>query len=209
MAFNWLLPVRIASLLFALIELGLTAYGMSCHFSCYVHMHSCPLHTSPLLHGRQPFNYSSKTNSRACYLVVHFSDDYFYEDPYGDWGVNGTSIWSLLALIYLAFISPPLGSGSPIDRPTGTFSRHTTSKHAVLAIDAVTGIFWLAGWIALAKLIGGPSTCTKFCAAIQASVAFAAFLWALFMGTALYDVWLAWRVRGSPQSKTPQRQATF
>jgi hypothetical protein len=133
--------------------------------------------------------------------VVHYADDYFYEDPYGDWGVNGTSpsqvnflvfasIWSILAIVYLAVISPPLGAGTPIDR-----------------IDAVTGIFWLAGWIALAKLIGGPSTCTTFCAAIQASVAFAAFLWALFMGTALYDAWVSWRVRGTAQSKNTQRQA--
>jgi hypothetical protein len=79
--------------------------------------------------------------------------------------------------------------------------------YAVLAVDAVTGIFWLAGWIALAKLIGGPSTCTKFCAAIQASVAFAAFLWALFMGTALWDAWVSWRARGT-QNKTVPPQAT-
>jgi hypothetical protein len=149
--------------------------------------------------------------------VVHYADDYFYEDPYGDWGVNGTSpsqvnflvfasIWTILVLIYLAVISPALGAGTPIERPTGTFSRHATSKYAVLAVDAVTGIFWLAGWVALAKLIGGLSTCTTFCAAIEASVAFAAFLWALFMGTALYGAWISWRVRGAAQSKTPRRQ---
>lgn len=138
--------------------------------------------------------------------MVHYADDYFYEDPYGDWGMNGTSpsqvnflvftsSWTILVLIYLAVISPPLGAGTPIERPTGTFSRHATSKYAVLA-----------GWVALAKLIGGPSTCTTFCAAIEAGVAFAAFLWALFMGTALYGAWISWRVRGAAQSKTPRRQ---
>ena len=149
--------------------------------------------------------------------MVHYSDDYFYEDPYGDWGVNGVSpsqvnflvfasIWSLLALVYLAIVAPALGSTSPTERSTGNLSRYATNKWAVFAVDAVTAIFWLGGWIALAMLVGGPSTCTTFCAAIQASVAFAAFLWALFMGAALWDAWVSWRVRGSPLSKTPQHQ---
>jgi hypothetical protein len=50
--------------------------------------------------------------------------------------VNGTSpsqvnflvfasIWSILVLVYLAVISPPLGAGTPIDRPQQVLSPNT------------------------------------------------------------------------------------
>ena len=192
MALNVILPLRLATLLFALVELGLTAYGT----------HPPPIHCTP------PYILATTNKDIA---VIHYADDYYYEDPYGDWGVNHSSlpqvnflffssIWSLLALIYL-IAAPRLFTTS------ATSGRY--HKYAILALDAVTAIFWLAGWIALAKLIGGPSTCSTFCAAIEASVAFAAFLWAMFSGFALMEMWEAWRVKKVGDGKGPVQAAVY
>ena len=57
-------------------------------------------------------------------------------------------------------------------------ARHVGHKFAILAVDAVTAIFWFAGFIALAVLIGVPDCGNNhICGALQASVAFGAFLW--------------------------------
>jgi hypothetical protein len=62
-----------------------------------------------------------------CHSVVHCAHDYFYGDSYDNWGVNGdlpvtketsfifASIWSIVVLVCLAVISPPLGAGMPLD----------------------------------------------------------------------------------------------
>lgn len=151
--------LRVASILLALVELGVTVY------------------------------------------VVYYSDDYFYEDPYGDWGVNHNtpsqigfllfaSIWSLLALVYTTLASVYFIRGGESSSRVSSNARY---RNAITIVDAVTAVFWLAGWIAMAKLIGGPSTCTSFCAAVQASVAFAAFLWAAFSASAVIGMWQLWK----------------
>jgi lysylphosphatidylglycerol synthetase-like protein (DUF2156 family) len=138
------------------------------------------------------------------YIVQH-ADHYFYEDPYGDWGVNHdtpsqiafllfASAWSLLALICLILAPIYLVTGGQDASQT---SRNAKYLYGILALDTVTTIFWLAGWIALAELIGGPTTCTDFCAAIQASVGFAAALWATFMVCGFLGIWQMWKRRQS------------
>ena len=101
------------------------------------------------------------------------------------------SIFSLLSLIYLITAPIVLITGGS----TAPGTRNRTHKLAILGLDVVNAVFWLAGWVALAKLIGGPSMCTTFCAAIQASVAFAAFLWAAFSAAGLAEMWEVWRTR--------------
>jgi hypothetical protein len=45
-------------------------------------------------------------------------------------------------------------------------------------VDAVTAIFWFAGFVALAVFIGVPDCGNNnVCGALQASVALGAFLW--------------------------------
>ena len=162
---NVRLLLRVASILFAISELGLNAY------------------------------------------VVYYADDYFYEDPYGDWGVNHdtpsqvafllfAAVWSLLVLVYVTLAPVYLITGG---ENASYVKKNLTHRYAIVALDTITTIFWLAGWIALAELIGGPSTCTTFCAAIQASVAFAAFLWATFAASGLIGMWELWKRR---QGKT-------
>lgn len=112
-----------------------------------------------------------------------WSHDDYYESPYGDWGVNHSSpasvnflifssVWSLLALIYIIYVHV-------IANRHG--SAHKYDSYAVLGLDAMTAIFWLAGFIALAKLVGGfdagSGNSNHFLAAIEASVVFGAILW--------------------------------
>ena len=141
--------------------------------------------------------------------VVYYADDYNYEDPYGDWGVHHhtpsqvafllfASTWSLLALVYLTLAPIYFITGG---QQTSHVGRNAKHRYTILALDVVTTVFWLAGWIALAKLIGGPSTCITFCAAIQASVAFAAFLWATFGICGLVEMWQLWRRGQSSEQK--------
>ena len=171
---NLLLPLRVATILLAIAELGLNAY------------------------------------------VVYYADDYFYEDPYGDWGVNHNtpsqvgfllfaSIWSLLVLVYVTLAPFYLITGG---ENASYIKKNLTHRYAIVALDTVTTIFWLAGWIALAELIGGPSTCTTFCAAIQASVAFAAFLWATFAACGLIGMWELWKRRQGKATATEEGNPT-
>ena len=133
--------------------------------------------------------------------VVYYADDYFYEDPYGDWGVNHNtppqlafllfaSVWSLLVLLYVTLAPFYLITGG---ENASHIKKNLTHRYAIIALDTITAIFWLAGWIALAELIGGPQTCTTFCAAVQASVAFAAFLWATFAASGVIEIWHLWK----------------
>ena len=133
--------------------------------------------------------------------IVHYADDYFYEDPYGDWKVNHdtpsqiafllfASAWSLLALIYVGLVTAYVVTGG---QNIAQARRNMKHRYSIAALDVLTMIFWLAGWIALAQLIGGPTSCTSFCAAVQASVAFAAGLWASFAGSGALDLWQVWR----------------
>ena len=102
------------------------------------------------------------------------------------------SAWSVLALTYTLLAPRYLITGGENESTIKTNQKH---RYAILALDAVTTVFWLAGWIALAKLIGGPTTCSRFCAAIQVSVAVAAFLWADVNTTLFIGLWQMRRLR--------------
>lgn len=74
------------------------------------------------------------------------------------------AIWSLLVLAYIGL--------TPLYM-TGIFHRL-----AALALEVITMIFWFAGSIALAVLIGAPRCHgNTFCGSYEAAVAFGFFLW--------------------------------
>jgi len=75
-----------------------------------------------------------------------------------------TSVWTLLVLIYL--ILAPLRFA------------HLAHKYGILAAEAVTMIFWFAGFIALAVLLTDIG-CRRgnVCGAAIAGDVFAAFEW--------------------------------
>jgi len=132
----------------------------------------------------------------ACYTVneVNKLDDFFlFWDP--DAGsinfmlFNG--LWTfLLAVPYLALCP--------------RFFPVAAHKFAVLAVDAVTMLFWFAGFIALAALLGDDlEHCPdgSFCGTLKAETVFGAFEWVLFaVSTGLGVFGL---VRGGVSSKTP------
>ncbi|MCJ1410678.1 hypothetical protein MMC19_004764 [Ptychographa xylographoides] len=131
-----LLPLRGVALLFTIIELGLTAYGVS------------------IFDGTYTIDFTT--------YYVNFSALNF---------LLFNSLWTLLVLVYL-FVS----------------LRMTKIGHpfVVLAVVAVTMLFWFAGWVALAAFLGGSLKLAcdfggTACGVLDAATAFGAFLWLIFL----------------------------
>ncbi|TVY85597.1 hypothetical protein LAWI1_G008674, partial [Lachnellula willkommii] len=78
------------------------------------------------------------------------------------------SIWTILILAYLVL--------APVRFP------RAAHKYGILAAEAVTMIFWFAGFIALAVLLGdlGCGSHWGVCRAAEAAVVFGAFEWWVF-----------------------------
>ncbi|KAG7010055.1 hypothetical protein G7Y79_00001g003270 [Physcia stellaris] len=101
------------------------------------------------------------------------------------------SLWTLLALLYLA-LSP-------------RFFPSMAHKYAILGLDFLTMVFWFAGWVALAVykenliLCGG-----RICHVMTAAIVFGALEWLLFMASTALAGLHAWRTRGMG-SKAPEK----
>ncbi|KFX97105.1 hypothetical protein O988_05033 [Pseudogymnoascus sp. VKM F-3808] len=96
-----------------------------------------------------------------------------------------TSVWTLLAVAYL--VIAPL-----------TFAT-AAHKYGILVAEALTMLFWFAGFIALADLLGRvgcTSRAGKACSESIAATVFAAFEWLLFAGTTILAALHVWRTRG-------------
>ncbi|KAG4442556.1 hypothetical protein IFR05_001968 [Cadophora sp. M221] len=94
------------------------------------------------------------------------------------------SVWTLLALVYLLL--------APAKFP------QFAHKFAILGVEAVTMIFWFAGFIALADLLSDARCGSSYgrrestCRSSIAGDVFAAFEWVLFSittGVAALDAW--------------------
>src|SRR2546421_11464030 len=163
MAINWVLPVRIAQLVLSIVVLGLTAYGK--------------LQPSSIPVCLQVHPFSLMTDVSVCIVASEYDGISYYNGDYYYPGGNASpsqvnflifcAVWSILAVAFL-ILSPRYD----------TRARHVGHKFAILAVDAVTAIFWFAGFIALAVFIGVPDCGNNHvCGALQARVAFGAFLW--------------------------------
>lgn len=75
-------------------------------------------------------------------------------------------VWSLFIVVPYFILAP-------------IFIPALAHRFALVAVDAVTMIFWFAGFIALAADIGDPQGCSKgsLCREMQAATAFGAFSW--------------------------------
>jgi len=101
-----------------------------------------------------------------------------------------TACWTLLAVVYLAF--------APARFPDAAH------KFAILGVEFVTMIFWFAGWVALAVLLGdiGCGSWTA-CQVAEAATVFGAFEWLLFVITMVISALHVWRTRdGNYSSKS-------
>ncbi|KAG9228296.1 membrane-associating domain-containing protein [Amylocarpus encephaloides] len=135
------IPLRIAQSIFAIIELGLTAYVVN----RWAHGWWSP--------------------SQANFLLF-------------------CSIWTLLVLIYLIL--------APLKFP------RFAHKSAILGIEAVTMIFWFAGFIAFAVLLSdiGCGSGWWGCRVNQAAAVFGAFEWLLFMFSTVLSMLYYFSARG-------------
>lgn len=94
-----------------------------------------------------------------------------------------TTIWSILVLIYIAI--------------TPAFLPSIFIPLASLVALCLTTLFWFAGSITMAVLIGVPDcNGSNFCQSAQAGVAFGFFNWIVFTGLAVVEVMGFMRSRG-------------
>jgi len=114
--------------------------------------------------------------------------------PHGDWSPSEAnfllfcSVWTLLALAYL-IIAP------------ARFA-YAAHKFGILAVEALTAIFWFAGWIALASLLGDMGAGTwRVKRVAEAAVVFAAIEWLLFTATMIMATLHVWRTRHERSGK--------
>ncbi|KAI4716476.1 hypothetical protein E4T48_07350 [Aureobasidium sp. EXF-10727] len=122
---NFILPIRIAQLILALLVLGTAAYVTSVY------------------HNGSP--------SSINFLVF-------------------SSVWTLLALIYLSLTSWKL--------------ERFAHPWIVCGVESLTMLFWFAGFIAAAVFLSDLITCAGHaCSAARAATVFAAFEWVLFAVT--------------------------
>ncbi|OCK77961.1 hypothetical protein K432DRAFT_303022 [Lepidopterella palustris CBS 459.81] len=94
-----------------------------------------------------------------------------------------SSVWTLLALAYLII--------APARFP------NAAHKYGILAAEAITMIFWFAGFIALAVFLSDRVCFGRVCDAAKAGTAFAAFEWLFFAATTLMAVLHVYRTRNT------------
>jgi len=100
-----------------------------------------------------------------------------------------TSVWTLLAVAYLVI--------TPTRYPTAAH------KFGILAAEALTMLFWFAGWVAVAAMLGDAGCSDHWgpCRSATAGDVFAAFEWLLFSATTIMATIHVWRTRGQRSGK--------
>jgi len=80
-------------------------------------------------------------------------------------------------------------------------------KFAILAVEALTTLFWFAGFIAAAVFVSDLSFCKgNVCRAAEAAIVFGAFEWLLFAGTTSMATIHVFRTRGSTTRPDPKME---
>ncbi|KKZ63202.1 hypothetical protein EMCG_02407 [[Emmonsia] crescens] len=87
------------------------------------------------------------------------------------------SIWTLLIAVPYLVLSP-------------LYIPKIAHKYALIAVEAVTLLFWFAGFIAVAAILPPSQLCkhSAICKALQAATVFGAFEWLLFVATTVLVV---------------------
>ena len=106
------------------------------------------------------------------------------------------SLWTvLLALPYLTI--------------TPRFFPTAAHKHGILAAEAVTMLFWLAGFLAEAVFMSHLGFCRgSVCVSARAGVAFSAMSWVLFVSTTVMAMIYVFRTKNTVQGSRA-RKARF
>jgi len=122
--------------------------------------------------------------------TVHYTNKYG-----GGWD---SANFLLFCSVWTLFVVVPSLVAVPM------FASEFAPTYAILAVDAVTMIFWFSGFIAVAAQIYSPSICShfNFCATAQGGAALGAFEWLLFAFASAMDVREVVG-SGSPKSGAP------
>lgn len=100
--------------------------------------------------------------------VAHWWNSYYNDTASSPSQINFLifcAVWSLLALVYLIIV-PMMFAESVLHH-----------KFAILAIEAVTMLFWFAGFIALAVFLPDRGCTGPVCGSARAACVFGAFSW--------------------------------
>ncbi|KAF2478760.1 membrane-associating domain-containing protein [Neohortaea acidophila] len=100
------------------------------------------------------------------------------------------AVWTLLAAAYLIVV------------PWHFSETRAHHKFAILGVEAVTMLFWFAGFIAAAVFLSGRGCAGGVCRAAEAAVVFAAFEWVLFTITTAMATMFVLRGRGQSRGHT-------
>lgn len=148
---NFMIPLRAAQLLFAILVLALNAYVASW------------------------YNIDSSSPSSVNFLIF-------------------TGLWTtLLALPYLTI--------------TPRFFPTAAHKYGILGVEAVTMLFWLAGFLAEAVFMSHLGFCRgSVCVSARAGVAFSAMSWILFVSTTVMAVIYVFRTKNTVQGSRARKQ---
>ncbi|KAM3423020.1 hypothetical protein BST61_g493 [Cercospora zeina] len=95
------------------------------------------------------------------------------------------AVWTFLALIYLILV------------PWRFANSVLHHKFAILGVEALTMIFWFAGFIALSVFMTGRNCRGTVCGSARAACAFGAFSWVLWAATTALATMHVLRNRGS------------
>lgn len=173
MAFNFTLPLRIAQGVFTIIVLGLTAYGKfskNLHDPRLSHPSLPSICTTPEP-GPQPIVWNSSPLpspttpplTQRKIVCDWWTTHWYANSPEEINYLIFVVVWTLLALAYLVV--------APARFPAAAH------KFAMLAVEALTMLFWFAGFIALAVWLNGRVCFGSVCASAKAATVFAAFEW--------------------------------
>ncbi|EMF15261.1 uncharacterized protein SEPMUDRAFT_37829 [Sphaerulina musiva SO2202] len=101
-------------------------------------------------------------------FVAHWWNSYYNGIAHSPSSINFLifcAVWSLLALVYLILV-PMLFANTVLHH-----------KFAILGLEAVTMLFWFAGFIALAVFLPGRGCTGTVCGSARAACVFGAFSW--------------------------------
>ncbi|OXV10983.1 hypothetical protein Egran_01256 [Elaphomyces granulatus] len=102
------------------------------------------------------------------------------------------SVWTFFIVVPYLIVAP-------------MFASQFAPIYAILAVDAVTMIFWFAGFFAVAAQIFSVSDCKDYsvCRTAQGATVLGGFEWLLFIGAAAMDVRAVIVSHHSPKSGAP------
>jgi len=121
-------------------------------------------------------------------LLAYAADTWWWESPSQVNFVIFCAVWTLLAVAYL-FITP-------------TRYPSLAHKYAIVTVEAITMVFWFAGFIALAVLLTDVG-CRRggTCGASIAADIFAAFEWLMFLAGTFVAARHCYTTRNSHSTK--------